>query len=294
LLTQPIDSGDTGQGAQNQDDGIFDAASSILNVLPSDFDVDAARRKDPVKRNNSIQTVLCQELGRINVLLHGIRTSLVELKKADSGTVLWSPFFATVRCGRISHQQQATWLSLHWCRAWYAGWKCIARCQGTVCMVEQFCPLLKGLGSYRFEVTGWCAFFASCMASEPPTVFWLPAFFFTQAFLTVHDPAACMSAENFAPTDRWVGLWAHTLMGAGAKQNFARMYVNPIDTIDFDFYFKVHADGCQPYQMVPDDGLYVTGMFLEGAAWDDKKHELIESGPSRFSLHLYQNALHAD
>lgn len=51
-------------------------------------------------------------------------------------------------------------------------------------------------------------------------------FFFTQAFLT------------------------------GVKQNFARKYTIPIDSVDFDFEFKDGIDDCK---QVPQDGAFVHG-----------------------------------
>lgn len=101
-------------------------------------------------------------------------------------------------------------------------------------------------------------------------------FFFTQAFLT------------------------------GVKQNFARKYTIPIDTVDFDFEFKDREDDGK---QAPGDGAYVNGvwpltspsetsasthsadlfinhlqqcagMFFEAAAWDYNSHELCESQPT--------------
>jgi dynein heavy chain len=87
-----------------------------------------------------------------------------------------------------------------------------------------------------------------------PKVFWISGFFFPQAFLT------------------------------GTMQNYARSERISIDTISFDFqilnnYEEMIRDPASKIQESPSKGVYIRGLYIEGARWDLKNHKLTESHP---------------
>jgi len=73
----------------------------------------------------------------------------------------------------------------------------------------------------------------------------------------------------------------------GILQNYARRYKVEIDTLVFDFQFmeedptdydnEIYRNDNTPKLVHPEDGAFVSGLYLEGARWDYDNKILNES-----------------
>ena len=64
----------------------------------------------------------------------------------------------------------------------------------------------------------------------------------------------------------------------GALQTHARKYLIPIDTLNFSFEV-LQIDDENEIEVKPENGCYITGLFLDGARWDRKEHFLATAYP---------------
>ena len=107
-------------------------------------------------------------------------------------------------------------------------------------------PSLKPLGAWVTDLVLRIQMFQNWITNgAPPVVSWISGFFFTQSFLT------------------------------GTLQNYARKHSIAIDQISFDFV--VLPDLFETETKRPEDGVYITGLFLEGASWDSTNNVLEEA-----------------
>jgi dynein heavy chain len=149
-----------------KEDTISSTANDIFNKLPANFDMEYAQLKYPVLWEESMNTVLCQELIRFNNLLSLMKSSLENIQKAVKGLVVMSSELEVLGNALFVNRIPLLWKSRSY-------------------------PSLKPLAGYISDQQERLKFFSDWLMEKPPTVFWISGFFFTQAFLTG-------AAQNYA------------------------------------------------------------------------------------------------
>ena len=134
-------------------------AESILSDFPKPFDLKAAELKYPVAYEESMNTVLTQELNRFNILMRVITNSLLDLQKALRGEVLLSGELEECMTSLFDMRIPEMWMRKSY-------------------------PSLKPLGSYISDLKSRVKFFEDWVDKGIPSVFWISKFHFTQGFLT--------------------------------------------------------------------------------------------------------------
>lgn len=152
--------GSGGAGAAaSAEERVAAIVAGCIQKLPPAFDIEAVQQKYPVLYEESLNTVLAQEMSRFNRLTAVMRESLTAMDLALKGLQV------------MSGELEAAYKSITvnavpdlWKKASY--------------------PSLKPLGSYLEDLYRRLQMLQDWYEHGPPAVFWLPGFFFVQSFLT--------------------------------------------------------------------------------------------------------------
>jgi len=224
LLTMAPKSG--GGGGKSAEDQMDDAAANILDLTPPLFDYDAVDEAFPTLYEQSLNTVLKQDVIKSNRLIKVLLASLPLFRKALKGLVAMNAQLEDLGAGLFTNSVPDFW--------------------ATVGFLS-----LKPLSAWIVNLKDRVNFLNSWInGGATPNAFWLDGFFFPQAFFT------------------------------GSLQNHARANHIAIDKLcsqykcrdDFD------ADGSN-ISSPPDSGVYVRGLYMDGARWSAEKHSVDEAMP---------------
>ncbi|XP_035826580.1 dynein heavy chain 6, axonemal [Aplysia californica] len=155
----------TGEGGVSNDEIAYDQAEDILGRVVEKLDIEEASEAmfvpDSKGRQNSLTTVLTQEVDRFNKLLKVIRRSLEQLKKAIKGFVVMSEELEMIYIAFLNNQVPKMWEAAAY-------------------------PSLKPLASWVKDLILRCAFVHSWILFGPPKSFWLSGFFFPQGHMSAN------------------------------------------------------------------------------------------------------------
>lgn len=158
--TQLVSSSRKSEGQTEKEvDPVLGICKEILNRLPEAFDEEAAAERYPIEYENSMNTVLRQEMIRYNHLLAFIKKSLDEVQRAILGQITMIS-----ELEKVHHEMKIGRLPTEWAKKSF--------------------PSLKPLGSYINDLVARLAFFQRWLDEGEPTVYWFSGFYFTQSFLT--------------------------------------------------------------------------------------------------------------
>lgn len=143
----------------SDEDVIIEMVREIQQKLPANFDIELVQQKFPIDYNESMNTVLVQEMERFNILLQEIRTSCKDLHDGILGKIVMTPMLEQVAAALVLCKIPSSWMKKSY-------------------------PSLKSVGSYIKDFVKRLNFLQTWFECGKPSSFWLSGFYFTQAFLT--------------------------------------------------------------------------------------------------------------
>ncbi|XP_023791251.1 dynein heavy chain 1, axonemal [Cyanistes caeruleus] len=146
-------------GGRSREEIVEEVSKDILAKLPEPMNVQEVIQKYPLLYEESMNTVLVQEVIRYNKLLDEVASSLRDLLKALKGLVVMSSRLELMASSLYNNTVPEIWNAKAY-------------------------PSLKPLASWVNDLVQRIEFLQNWISHGIPSVFWISGFFFPQAFLT--------------------------------------------------------------------------------------------------------------
>ncbi|NXR16043.1 DYH1 protein, partial [Semnornis frantzii] len=146
-------------GGHSREELVEETCKDILAKLPAPMDLEEVIQKYPLLYEESMNTVLVQEVIRYNRLLEVIAQTLRDLLKALKGQVVMSSQLELMASSLYNYTVPEVWNAKAY-------------------------PSLKPLASWVNDLVQRIEFLQKWTIQGIPSVFWISGFFFPQAFLT--------------------------------------------------------------------------------------------------------------
>mmetsp|Transcript_24990 Transcript_24990/g.71830 ORF Transcript_24990/g.71830 Transcript_24990/m.71830 type:complete len:806 (+) Transcript_24990:371-2788(+) len=153
-------------GGAGPDEVVGEIAKDVLARLPKAWNIEKIQESYPTMYEESMNTVLAQELTRFNGLIKVIESSLKDIQKAIKGLLLMSAALEGAFFEIFDGKTPAMW-------------------------IKHSYPSLKPLGGYVNDLIERLKFFQGWIDHGTPVNFWFSGIYFQQAFTTG-------ASQNFA------------------------------------------------------------------------------------------------
>lgn len=233
ITLSPVGSGAGGAGAKKPEDIVLDIARNIISKLPQNLDPEDAHEV----------TYKLDPSGALNSLglFHSMEVIKFNLLLSKMRTTLAGLESAMQGLSVMSAELEAMYQSF--------------LIQRTPSNWEKLCYVsLKPLSSWCEDLFSRIRMMDDWMKCGPPNLFWLAGMFFPQGFMTAvlqqHSRKTAIAIDTLA-------------FQCEVKQETRNSPLCPLamkaaDEVEMDF-------------QVPDDGVHVYGMFMQGARWSREK-----------------------
>jgi len=148
-------------GGKSEDEVLEGICDNLLNQLPQQFNIEDVNRLKPVVRENSMNTVITQDVLRYNRLIERIYSTVNKLKRAINGLEIMDKNLDKLATELMNNQVPSSWKA------------------NSISY-----PTMKNLGFYFKDLLYRLKIFKDWIYGEQPKIFWLPMFHFTHGFLT--------------------------------------------------------------------------------------------------------------